>query len=131
MQFPPDNASKKLRREVAAHEALTEIADPFEVLSDTLQRQKIREELKQLHTMINEMETRRRDSKELLHKMIDDLETRILFAFPNADFVRHHAEHLGAKEDREFWKRMRTSTGLAAFWVGVVAILLLIFTGRR
>ena len=131
MQFPPDNASKKLRREVAAYEALTEIADPFEVLSDTLQRQKIREELQQLHTIINEMETRRHDSKELLHQMINDLETRINFAFPNADYVRHHAEHLTARETSQFWSAFRVNTWTAVFGLLIVLIIIFAFTGRR
>ena len=141
MKFPPDDAGKKFRRSVADHEALTEIADPYEVptnseephkaLSGTQQKLKIQDELKRLHVLINEMETRRLASRELLHNMIDELETRIKFAFPEADFVRHHAEHLGAKEDREFWKRMRITTGMAAFWVGLAMLLLFAFTGRK
>ena len=144
MQFPPDDAGKKLRRDVKFHAAQTEIAPTDE--NDSVS---IRDEQKRLHTTIIEMDTRHRNEKERLHttiveqdtrhnaelqrvhQMMNELEARSALAFPNADLIGHHAEHLGAKEEREFWKKLRMTTGMAAFWVALAMLLMFAFTSRK
>ena len=144
MQFPPDDASKKLRRDVAFHAAQTEIASKDE--QDSLS---IRDEQKRLHTTIVELDTRHRNEKERLHttiaeqdarhnadlqrvhQMINDLEVRSALAFPNADLIGHHAEHLSIKEKYKFWQSLRMTTGMAAFWVALAMLLMFAFTSRK
>ena len=139
-----------MRRSVAAHQAsakpeesdpvtepaelegeLTEVANPYVSISGQQQKLEIQDELRRLHVLINELEGRRLASRAGIHRLIDELEARINFAFPNADLMGHHAEHLGVREDREFWKRLRMTTGMAAFWVSIVMLLVFAFTSRR
>ena len=113
MQFPPDNPSKKLRREVAAHEAETEIASAYDLLTSAEEKTEVHAELRRMHTMII------------------DLKKQMEFAFPNADLGRHHAEHLRLIEDRNFWGTFRVNTWTAVFGVLIVLIFVFAFTGRR
>ena len=113
MQFPPDNASNKLRRDVAAHEAETEIASAYDLLTSAEEKTHIYSELKRMHSMIVE------------------LKKHMEFAFPDADLGKHHAEHLGLREDRKFWRDFRVNTWTAVFGVLIVLIFVFAFTGRR
>ena len=145
MSFPPaDTALKKLRREVALHAAQTEIAP-----TDEHDSVSIRDEQKRLHTTIIEMDTRHRNEKERLHttiaeqgarhnaelqrvhQMMNELEARSILAFPNADLIGHHAEHLSIKEKYKFWQSLRMTTGMAAFWVALAMMLIFAFTSRK
>ena len=156
MKIHPDDAGKKLQREVkayaaqeAARAAQTEIAEQGDDPNETVFATNIRDEQKRLSRTVASLDAAHRSERDRLNRVIsesdarhaaeqhrlqyeiNDLESRIRIAFPGADLVGHHAEHLGAKEDRDFWKRMRMTTGLAAFWVGIISILVAAFSGRR
>lgn len=109
---PPENSAKKLRREVSIHEAETEVAERYPVMLTEEQRKEIYEEIRRLHGMI------------------DSLKKHMEFAFPDADLGRHHAEHLSAKEDKEFWRSFRMKTALGMVWAAFVALLIVTFSKR-
>lgn len=113
MNFPPDNALKKLRREVAAHEAETEIATAYNSLTAAEHKTEIHAELKRMHAMILE------------------LKKHMEFAFPDADLGKHHAEHLSSREDKAFWQKVRMATGTGVLWLLIVLVIILAVTNRK
>ena len=113
LKFPPEHAGRKLRQEVAAHEAETEIATAYSFLTAAEHKTEVHAELQRMHGMII------------------DLKKHMEFAFPEADLARHHAEHLTAREDKDFWKRLRMNTGTAIFGLLLVLIFILALTSRK